>query len=92
MTDTMGVDTAVLRADAARWDEIAAVFAQGLEILRNDCDVGLHHHAVVVAERSFDALAWAGEEIDGSPLKAICADGKHLHPTKATIRGDFHER
>jgi hypothetical protein len=48
--------------------------------------------AVVVAERSFDALAWAGEEIDGSPLKAIVADGKHLQPTRATISDDFHER
>jgi hypothetical protein len=44
MTDPqIQVDTGLLRADARKWDEIAATFASGLDILHNNCGVGLWH-------------------------------------------------
>lgn len=43
--------------------------------------------AVVVANRTFDAFAWAGETNQARPLHAIVADGQHFHPTGATQVG-----
>lgn len=40
--------------------------------------------AVVVADRTFDALAWAGDSKDAGPLHSIDADGEHFYPTGAT--------
>ena len=43
--------------------------------------------AIVVAQGTFDALAWFGETNEALPLNTIVADGKHLAPTGATFSG-----
>src|SRR5690606_34358288 len=52
MTGSSGfrVDTALLRAEAARWDEIAATFTTGVQTLQNDCDVFLWYLDSITAE------------------------------------------
>ena len=43
--------------------------------------------AVVVANQTFDAFTWTGKETQARPLHALVADGKHFHPTRATLLG-----
>ena len=40
--------------------------------------------AIVVADRTFDALTWVGNGTEAGPLTAIIADGNHHHATGAT--------
>ncbi|WP_444663688.1 hypothetical protein ACT17Q_15975 [Cellulomonas sp. CW35] len=55
MTDGTGfrVDTALLRTEAARWDEIAATFSAGVRTLSDECGVVLWYLDSITAETAW---------------------------------------